>query len=371
MTESNTTTTEYTFDPPWYPLSHEKFRLAAKTMLLTYIDYRGTLNELRNAINWCLRNYKIVQYVFVLEEDKGNTHAHVYLELEKKLDTRSPKFFDIVVNGHRMSGNVLRIKKTSGDHHYIGSDAIEYCLKYVYKIAPEDEQKFLISDGIKSILRRDGSVLSFNEAYIKKLEETQSVSETLDYIKDLQPDRFFNEHAKLRANMASILAAQTLNKEIELITLLLNALAKFAASKTNAIVLIHSVLIEDQNKILDILNTLLTAHNIDITTVQYYETSSYEILANVTKSPNTCLLCFSKAEWDPTLSKYVKTRIERLHTDIDKQGDPAMLILSEDKPSANTAKLLRKEDRAVIFGTNKTNKMVSFLKSAEDTTLPP
>ena len=367
MTESNTIGAEYTFDPPWYPLSHEKFRLAAKTMLLTYINYRGTLDELRRAIHWCLRNYKIVQYVFVLEEDKGNTHAHVYIELDKKLDTRSPTFFDIVVDGHRTPGHVLRIKKTSAEHHYIGSDAIEYCLKYVYKIAPEDKEKFLISEGIKSILRRDGSVLSFNEAYIKKLEETQSVSETLEYVKQLQPDRFFIEHAKLKTNMTSILATQKLSKEMELIMLVLNGLVKIIARRANAIVLIHSVLDKDQDTIIANLNVLLTANDIDITTVRYYKAVDYDLVANTTEASNASLLCFSDAEWNSTLSKFVKARVERLHTAMDEQKNPAVLILSESKPSANTSKLLQKEDRALVFGSNKTHKMVRFLKSAENT----
>ena len=39
---------EYKFDSPWYPINEKgkDFRIAAKTLFLTYLDYRGTLIEL-------------------------------------------------------------------------------------------------------------------------------------------------------------------------------------------------------------------------------------------------------------------------------------------------------------------------------------
>ena len=64
------------------------------------------------------------------------------------------------------------------DWHYRGADAVEYCLKRVYEISPENRDVYRISNGLR--ITEKGIVLSYNEAYLKKLYETQSIEEILD-----------------------------------------------------------------------------------------------------------------------------------------------------------------------------------------------
>ena len=64
------------------------------------------------------------------------------------------------------------------DWHYRGADAVEYCLKRVYEIRPEDRDVYRIFNCIG--ITEKGTILSYNEAYLKKLYETQSIEEILD-----------------------------------------------------------------------------------------------------------------------------------------------------------------------------------------------
>ena len=103
------------------------------------------------------------------------------------------------------------------DWHYRGADAVEYCLKRVYDIGPEDKNSYRISNGIRYIPTEKDSVISFNEAYLKKLYETQSEEETMNYIKQIQPDRYFEQQLHLRATIRSILVIEKAKKKCQLL----------------------------------------------------------------------------------------------------------------------------------------------------------
>jgi hypothetical protein len=362
MKENNISNVILDFDKPWLPRDRNNFRLASKIILLTYLNYNGSLADLRNALNLRVAKYIMKEYVIVIEENKGTCHAHAYLELEKKLDTRSSSFFDFLLGERIYKANIMIIKRAAVDKRYIGTDAIEYCLKHVYHIGEKNVgESYIISPGIKYMIKNNGSLVSFNEAYMKKLEETQSITETMEFIKEWQPDRYFDDHILLKNTMRHILNDS--KKNIPHASVLLSALTNCVASNVTAILIIHGSYVSDKKAVIDFLNSMLVERQVDLSKVEYFQENSI-IDITIVDSSDLCLLCFNRLEWDDDFNTYLKRSVEKLRNASISNAGPSILVLSDAKPDQNIIKLLKDVDRAAFVGSNKTDKTSRFLKSA-------
>ena len=137
--------------PPYYKkeiytesaLLDEPFRLCSKKLLLTYHGFSDTLEDLREFLHILFVKQRVLEYAISFHANTNNSqqHAHAYIDLEKKLDTKNQYYFDYYnysTKSH-FKASVTRIKdryqrnSLQKIHIDIGlaSNPIEYVLKEV------------------------------------------------------------------------------------------------------------------------------------------------------------------------------------------------------------------------------------------------
>lgn len=75
-----------------------KYRLNAQSLFITYpqcdLDHAAVLSALQAIVaskKWCLQQYIVARE---LHED-GNPHYHCFLKLDRKVNVKDPRLFDI------------------------------------------------------------------------------------------------------------------------------------------------------------------------------------------------------------------------------------------------------------------------------------
>lgn len=97
----------------------KSFRLQAKRVFLTYSDCQDL--EMEDVVLFLTGSVNPVSLYFVGQEEhrSGARHYHCYVEYKKKIHTRDPNYFDILVKGVRYHPNVQAVKNKSKCIEYV------------------------------------------------------------------------------------------------------------------------------------------------------------------------------------------------------------------------------------------------------------
>lgn len=113
----------------------QRFRISSKTLALTYPQCDLGKEEALGLIQRKLQEHNILDYLVAQENHKdGGKHLHMYIKLDKKLDSRDAACLDL-----------------NGNHgHYKGATKVEGWIEYLLKedkepVASQDWQKWLMN----------------------------------------------------------------------------------------------------------------------------------------------------------------------------------------------------------------------------------
>ena len=181
-------------------ISDKKFRLQAKKFLLTYSQCPMDLDLCINVIkdNLSLKNGRtITDFMLSIEKhkDQQSTHIHAYIELNKILDSKNPRTFDITLGDKTYHPNIMVSKYKN--------ECLQYILKDVIDINSLD---FIASPELKRYLTIENNkvkILTYHQAVIK-LAEQGDVNEALTLIKHKEPAKFISSHIPLRRSLKAL-----------------------------------------------------------------------------------------------------------------------------------------------------------------------
>jgi hypothetical protein len=173
-------------------------RISAKKLLLTYSQCPMDINSCFTALKKLLKehNRKIKDYALSTEKHQdGFKHIHVYIELDKRLDTRNMRFFDIVWNDKTYHPNILKSKYKTA--------CVEYILKDVTELT---SSAFIISKALRKTLTIQDdkiTVLPYHEALIA-LARDGCIEDAMQLVEETEPARFAISHRSIRKSLADL-----------------------------------------------------------------------------------------------------------------------------------------------------------------------
>jgi len=130
----------------------EKFRIAAKKLLLTYSQVDPQMSAL-HVLEQLQSNTYLHQFKYVIAKEHhqdGNTHFHVIIIQEQKVDIKNPNALDIQFQQQNLHGNYVSVK------------SLTHAISYVCK----NNQYITNLDNLK-----DGQLLSAKQFIISQVKE--------------------------------------------------------------------------------------------------------------------------------------------------------------------------------------------------------
>lgn len=176
------------------------FRLSARSVFLTFPKCEESIDFVTNRLLEKVVKHKIKEFIIVKELHKdGDTHFHVYLKMEKKMEIKNPNFFDInfvreedgeIIKGS-CHGKYERAKKRD--------DIISYITKDIFT---GDQAKDLLrmSDNIKDELNDVYSLVNLDGRMIE-LAKKGEIDQALYLLAREDEKRFMKEGLKTEATL--------------------------------------------------------------------------------------------------------------------------------------------------------------------------
>lgn len=177
-------------------IKKKEFRLQAKNLFLTYSRCDISIEKVIKLLYQKLINYKIINYVLAVEnhatQKEKSTHIHVYVGLEKALDTRNQNFLDLHSNEEIFHGNYQTTKNAS--------KCIEYILKDVFDISNTDQ--VLISDKLKAQVTNAGYI-TYKQAMINLAKKGQ-IAEAMELLEKNDTNSYLKSHMSIEKSLRGI-----------------------------------------------------------------------------------------------------------------------------------------------------------------------
>lgn len=172
------------------------FRLASKTVLLTYPQCPIPLDLMFEKITTkeLFTKYGILNYAIVLEmHEDGNPHIHALIEFSKKIDTKNPRFFDLVFYKQSVDESGAIVQEPLFLHgSYEGAkskvNALQYVTKEIFN-TQDAANRLRLSQGFSIQLGALYQYLSLEERMIW-LAEHGKINEAMDLLKTEDPKDF-------------------------------------------------------------------------------------------------------------------------------------------------------------------------------------
>jgi hypothetical protein len=189
----------------------KKFRFSAKKVMLTY-NVNMSPQLLLRKLTLKLQNYKIIDYLVVVE-DTPFVHLHAYIDCAKKIDTKDPRFFDILDNFRVIPANFKSVASTpSGPGSFYKEYVIDYLLKFIFSIELDLNKKLVISSNLKKHI---GPYVNFLDAHSAAIElaKQSKVNEALNLLLKELPDDVFCNYSEYKNVLETIAVNSSLKKE--------------------------------------------------------------------------------------------------------------------------------------------------------------
>jgi len=173
-------------------------RIATKKLLLTYSQCPMSIESCFIALKQILKEQgrKITDYALSTEKHQdGFSHIHAYIELDKRIDTKNMRVFDISWEGKLYHPNILKSKYKTA--------CVEYILKNVTDL---NSTEFITSKQLKQALTIEEDkikVLSYHETLIA-LARNNRVEEAMQLLEKQEPARFVSSHNSLRKSLTDL-----------------------------------------------------------------------------------------------------------------------------------------------------------------------
>lgn len=178
----------------------KEFRLQGKKLLLTYsqcpLDLDFCINVIKD--NLSLKNGRTVtEFMLSIEKhkDQQSTHIHAYIELNKRIDSKNPRLFDITLGDKTYHPNILVSRYKNACLEYILKDVID--LNSLDFIASPELRRYL------SVENNKIKILTYHQAVIK-LSENGAVDEAMNLIKHKEPAKYISSHISLRKSLKAL-----------------------------------------------------------------------------------------------------------------------------------------------------------------------
>ncbi len=171
----------------------KSFRIASKSLFLTYPQTDLDLYETKEQLESALVNNSLTS--FALSKEKhvdGSNHIHVWLKLEKKLNTTNPRLLDLIEDGQVKHGQYENARKDKS--------SMEYVLK---EITSKKDENYLVSEDLKERITDEGSLKSVEETMIA-LAKQGKVTKALEIFEKERPKEFLNKHIHIRKSLNAL-----------------------------------------------------------------------------------------------------------------------------------------------------------------------
>jgi len=173
-------------------------RVNAKKLLLTYsqcpIDIKSCFTSLNTIFE--VHNREIIDYVLSTEKHQdGSSHIHAYIELDKRIDTRNMRLFDISWKDKIYHPNILKSKYKAA--------CVEYILKDITDLNSSD---FIVSKALKKMLTMHENkvkVLSYHKAVLA-LARKGLIEDAMQLVEEHEPARIMTSHKSLRSSLTDL-----------------------------------------------------------------------------------------------------------------------------------------------------------------------
>jgi len=249
-------------------------RINAKKLLLTYsypADINFCFTSLKNILKEHNRN--VIDYALSNEKHQdGSAHINVYIELDKRIDTKNIKLFDIRWEGKLYQPNILKSRcKTA-------------CVEYILKnITDFNSPAAIVSKQLKKTLtihENKIKILSYHETLIA-LARNNRVEEAMQLIEEIEPWRIISSHASLRKSLSALQTTKLqVNKFIDCSSevMTIREQLKKAHAEFVTPMLVGATKTDKTHLMLDLItNTLklkpLVVNNID--SIRYFDSSKH------------------------------------------------------------------------------------------------
>ena len=175
------------------------FRISAKKLWLTYaqsgcLSAKAAVDQLKDTLDqydpvaWCAAKEK---------HESDGYHLHVYLELGRKANIRSPYTLELQTSeGQFLKGNYQAAKRPEAIFEYITKDLLDQ-----QQIL--DETTFFGSSKIVDRLTAKGTLQDIDQAAIRLAEEGQ-VDKALGLYRHYKPSTFVMKHMQLEKSMREL-----------------------------------------------------------------------------------------------------------------------------------------------------------------------
>lgn len=185
---------------PRKPKKPKEFRINAKKLLLTYSQCPLEISSVHEQLMNKLSPYRVLDHLIVKElHQDGNTHYHVLVACEKKVDRKGAEFLDI--EGTSESGETVtyhgRYEPCKSEE-----DTIQYLTKDVFN-AQEATENLRISPGYSRRLGEIYEYLSLSKRMIA-LARQGLVTEAMELLRNEDPDKFLDQGSRLEKRLKEI-----------------------------------------------------------------------------------------------------------------------------------------------------------------------
>jgi Geminivirus Rep catalytic domain len=173
-------------------------RIATKKLLLTYSQCSISIESCFTALKQILKEQgrNITDYALSTEKHQdGSSHIHAYIELDKRIDTKNMRVFDISWEGKLYHPNIVKSKYKAA--------CVEYILKNITDL---NSTEFITSKQLKKALTIEEDkikVLSYHETLIA-LARNNRVEEAMQLLEKQEPARFVSSHKSLRKSLTDL-----------------------------------------------------------------------------------------------------------------------------------------------------------------------
>lgn len=180
----------------------KQFRLSSKRLFLTYSPCDLSLELILKQFEILTGTWGIKEYVIVREQgEKGDFHIHAYIELNRRCDIRRSNYLDVITGENNIyHGNYLGIKAGNADN------TIEYILKNV--ISKFDRENLIYSEKYEGFITENCRLLSI-DAWLIEQSEKGNITDTLERLKDLDPERYFKHSILIEKTMRTLYMKKT------------------------------------------------------------------------------------------------------------------------------------------------------------------
>jgi len=173
-------------------------RIATKKLFLTYSQCPMSIESCFTALKQILKEQgrNIIDYALSTEKHQdGSSHIHAYIELDKRIDTKNMRVFDISWEDKVYHPNILKSKYKAA--------CVEYILKDITDLNSSD---FIVSKALKKMLTMQGNkvkVLSYHKAVLA-LARKGLIEDAMQLVEEHEPARIMTSHRSLRSSLTDL-----------------------------------------------------------------------------------------------------------------------------------------------------------------------